>query len=320
VLVVGYHNTFPAERVAGTMVSNYLVRQSILTAVPGAHPDRLGQAAHLVYPPSAAPLLAGLTRRIEDLSYEELARFADVDRPSFDALMAEYRRAPQAKARWNHLCKTYAYDEFHGRAALALLPGQRPDFLLLHFQAPDWAAHHFLYFHDPRRFTRFRGYPALRRRLAPEMARYRKTVGAFYEFADAWLGRLLESRDPEAGVMVLSDHGMAPAAVAWGTGSHNEAPMGIVVLSGPGIRPGPFPAASIYDVLPTLMASAGLPVARDLEGRVMEDAFLPGLLAESRIAWVPSYETGERFAPQVDLGVALHEEVEQELRGLGYIQ
>jgi hypothetical protein len=320
VLVVGYHNTFPAEKVSGAMVSNYLVRQSILTVVPGARPDQLGHAAHLVYPPAAAPALAGLVKRIEDLSFEELRAFADVDRSAFESLMAEYRRAPHANARWNYLCKAYAYDEFHGRAALQLRDQVRPDFLLLHFQAPDWAAHHFFYFHDPRRFAGLRGVKALRRKLGPELPRYRKTLTAFYEFTDAWLGRLLEARDAETGVMVLSDHGMSPSGVPRETGSHNDAPAGIVVMNGPGIRPGRFPGASVYDVLPTLMASSGLPVARDLEGTLMSEAFAPGALSQERVNWVASYETGERFVPQVELGAALHEEMQQELRGLGYIQ
>jgi hypothetical protein len=320
VLVVGYHNTFPAERVAGAMVSNYLVRQSILTVVPGARPDQPGASSHLVFPPSAATGLAGLVKRIEELRAEELAPFADFDAKAFGSLMAEYRRAPHANARWNYLCKAYAYDEFHGQATLALRGQVRPDFLLLHFQAPDWAAHHFLYFHDPGRFAGLRGYRGLKRKLAPELPRYRKTLTAFYAFTDAWLGRLLEERDADTGVMVLSDHGMSPSAVPRETGSHNDGPPGIIVLSGPGIRPGRFPAASVYDVLPTLMASSGLPLARDLQGRVMQAAFLPGLLSEERLAYVASYEQGQRYVPDVELGSALHEEMQQELRGLGYIQ
>jgi arylsulfatase A-like enzyme len=302
------------------MVSNYLVRQSILDVVPGAQPDRPGAFAHLVYPPAAASQLAPLVKKIEDLSLAELGAFAEVDQAAFASLMAGYRRAPHANARWNYLCKAYAYDEFHGRALLALRRELSPDFLLLHFQAPDWAAHHFLYFHDPQRFSGLQGFRALKRKLAPELPRYRKTVGAFYAFTDAWLGRLLEGRDADTGVMVLSDHGMLPVTVPRETGSHNDAPAGLVVISGPGVRPGRFPTASVYDVLPTLLAAAGLPVARDLEGQVMQEAFVPGALAQERVQWVASYEAGERYVPDVDLGSALHDEMEQELRGLGYIQ
>lgn len=318
VMVVGYHNTFPAERVSGLMVSNYLVRQATMTAIPGAKPEGVEAAKHLAYPPTALREIAPLSQRIEDLRLEDVRRFADVDETQFGSLMAEYK-AHRADVRWSYLCRAYAYDAFHARVAERLRSEYDPDLLLLHFQGTDWAAHHFLYFHWPERFARMPRAKQLHEKLDAELPRYRKTVAAFYEHADEWLGKLLEGADPATGVLVLSDHGMDLQDHYRETGAHEGAPPGILVLKGPGIVRGRrIDGATVYDVLPTLMAGAGMPVARDLDGHVLTEAFDPAVLRG--VSYVPSYETGSRYVPQVDAGAELHREVEEELRGLGYIE
>jgi len=105
------------------------------------------------------------------------------------------------------------------------------------------------------------------------------------------------------------------------SGNHFEAPPGMLVLSGPGIRAGHrLSRATVYDILPTLLAAVGLPVAGDLEGKVLADAFRPGVLREEAIRRTASYESGGRFVPPVDRDSGLRGEVEKELRGLGYIE
>jgi predicted AlkP superfamily pyrophosphatase or phosphodiesterase len=322
VLVVGYHNTFPVEKVTGLMVSNYLVRQSMMTFVRGARHEGGDAAGHLVYPPQATKTVAGLSQRLEDVTWDEVARFASIDPGRFRTPWERTKRGPRGDQRWEYLVKAYAYDAFHGRVAAALRAEAHPDFLMLHFQCPDWAGHYFLYFHDPQRYAGLPGAGELHTKLDRDLPAYRGTVAAFYEYADEWLGKLLEGADEQTGVMVLSDHGMDPLDNASEPGDHNDAPPGVVILSGPGIKPNNrIEGATIYDILPTLLASAGLPVARDLEGKILEDAFVPGALSKDRVTMVASYQSGgERYQPQVELGAELHGEVERELRGLGYIQ
>ena len=250
-----------------------------------------------------------------------MRRFADVDERKFSRMMARFASEPHANPGWEYLLKAYAYDEFHGRVTLALRSEFDPDFLLLHFQSPDWAGHHFLYFHSPDRFAALPTAGMLRAKLGSELPFYGKTVAAFYAYADEWLGRLLEGRDESTGVLVLSDHGMEPDRGPRETGSHNDGPAGMFVLAGPGIRRGHrLAGATVYDMLPTILAAAGLPVARDLDGHVLEDAFAPGALGGAALTYVVTYETGGRYVPEVEIGSELHDEVEKELRGLGYIQ
>lgn len=100
------------------------------------------------------------------------------------------------------------------------------------------------------------------------------------------------------------------------SGSHR--PEGIVVLSGPGIRPGaPIHSAQVSDVLPTMLALAGLPIPDDLDGRPLEEAFTDN--QRQRIQIVPAEELNSPTAASPDLAEADLATVEERLRGLGYL-
>ncbi|HUO84890.1 MAG TPA: alkaline phosphatase family protein [Thermoanaerobaculia bacterium] len=66
---------------------------------------------------------------------------------------------------------------------------------------------------------------------------------------------------------------------------------GILVISGPGVAiPENPPAAETVDFVPTLLFASGLPVARDMDGGVLTDAFTPSFLATHGLSLIPSYE------------------------------
>jgi hypothetical protein len=48
--------------------------------------------------------------------------------------------------------------------------------------------------------------------------------------------------------------------------------------------------ASILDVAPTLLYLLGLPVARDMQGRVLTEMLEPGYAREHPLTFIPSYE------------------------------
>ena len=110
--------------------------------------------------------------------------------------------------------------------------------------------------------------------------------------------------------MVVSAHGLEPTplwrrlvGVLSGTdvaaASHAAAPPGLLLVYGEGIRPGATLAgASILDVAPTLLYLLGLPVARDMEGRVLTEMLEPGFAQDHPVTFIPSYE-GLAVAPAV---------------------
>ena len=49
-------------------------------------------------------------------------------------------------------------------------------------------------------------------------------------------------------------------------------------------------SASPEDLVPTLLYAAGLPIGRDMDGRVMTDAFTDDLLRRNALSLVRTYE------------------------------
>lgn len=101
-----------------------------------------------------------------------------------------------------------------------------------------------------------------------------------------------------------------------GTHDPNDA---VLILSGKDIVPGKrLPERSILDIIPTLLTWLNLPVGKDMEGKVIEEAFEEKFLQENPIQYVDSYETGDNFQDTVPED-ELTEKVKEELRNLGYL-
>jgi predicted AlkP superfamily phosphohydrolase/phosphomutase len=91
---------------------------------------------------------------------------------------------------------------------------------------------------------------------------------------------------------------------------------GMLVLSGPSIRKGvSLDKPSVLDVAPTLLHALGLPVPSNLDGRVLQEAFLPDELRPVRFV-EPLLATGPAGSQlsRADAG-----EITERLRGLGYL-
>ncbi|HSB08657.1 MAG TPA: alkaline phosphatase family protein [Blastocatellia bacterium] len=102
----------------------------------------------------------------------------------------------------------------------------------------------------------------------------------------------------------------------WWSGDHR--PEGVLICKGPGIRRNVRLATPrVYDLVPTIMYGAGVPVPRGLDGRVIQDAFTQEFLAEHPLRIDPS--GSERVASTVDLTADEERLIEEKLRSLGYL-
>lgn len=98
-------------------------------------------------------------------------------------------------------------------------------------------------------------------------------------------------------------------------GHHSE---GIVLAAGPGIHPGTkLQDASVLDATPNMLALLGLPVARDMEGKIWEAMFTDESL--DSISYIDSYETEERTEVSADYTAEEKEALYQRLQDLGYL-
>jgi hypothetical protein len=97
-------------------------------------------------------------------------------------------------------------------------------------------------------------------------------------------------------------------------------PDGIVILSGPSFRKNhEISGATLLDITPTLLYSFQIPIGRDMEGKVLFDAFHPEYIKSNPPKLIASHDKGyqqegEPVSSEVD------QQMLEDLKSLGYIQ
>jgi hypothetical protein len=130
-----------------------------------------------------------------------------------------------------------------------------------------------------------------------------KALLAYYRFLDDTLGDLLEREGRERTICVFSPSGFGPAPPLTAlfdllrgrppTASPAAGDDGFLVLWGSGIRSNVrLTSADVVDLAPTLLVLAGEPIARDMDGRVLAEAF------DERFAQGTSIPVVKTFEPE----------------------
>ncbi len=128
-----------------------------------------------------------------------------------------------------------------------------------------------------------------------------KALLSYYRFLDDTIGDLLEreGRDRTLCVFSPSSYGPAPPLTALldllrgraPTASPDAGEDGFLVLWGSGIRSGVrLTSADVVDLAPTLLVLAGEPIARDMDGRVLAEAFDERFAQGTSIPVVTTFE------------------------------
>jgi len=137
-------------------------------------------------------------------------------------------------------------------------------------------------------------------------------ISSAHQLLDEILSDVLSRVTPETMVVVISDHGFDFRGY-----EHDNAPAGVWIGRGPGVRPGVVDDISVFDVTPTLLHVLGLPVADDMPGRVMPIAASGGALDRS-----PKRTASHGAAALVRPGEVDEEGLKKQLeylRSLGYV-
>jgi uncharacterized membrane protein YidH (DUF202 family) len=227
--------------------------------------------------------------------------------PGLDSLIAAIAADPAALS---------SEDVFTGEICKRTLDRGQPDFLAAYFREVDASEHLYWKYYEPEYF--FRVDEEERREFGPR-------IEDTYRIFDRILGEILERLDEETIVFVISDHGHGPWYTWLGRGTpggHTNSRDGILVAAGPGIRhldlnEGELPSCA--DLTPTILHLCGLPVATDMDGRVLYEIFSddsPGSLPARTIA---SYEIPDGDDWEVLTGEG-DEELFERLQALGYIR
>jgi hypothetical protein len=185
------------------------------------------------------------------------------------------------------------------------------DVLMVYFHGVDAVQHHFW------------------KQREIEGSVFRDTIASYHVFMDEILGEIIKMIPGEKTVFVTSDHGHGP--VKWHhkifspellrqklEGTHSGGEDGIFIASGNGVKEGEsVKDVFICDVVPTMLALMGLPVAKDMDGRPVTEIFED---AVSPVAYTDTYEgkttviSGRKEVPEEDQMLL------QRLRDLGYME
>lgn len=303
--VVGWFASHPAEPINGVCVSNRFYES------PAAPGETWPVPPQSVHPEKLAATLAGLRVHPSEIIGDHLQplvpRAAEID-----------QTRPVEQKRLNILRKYLAESASIQSMATGLMENEAWDFMAVYYNAMDMLSHYFMVMHPPR----------MNEVGEQEFEIYKDVINGVYRFHDMMLERLLQLAGPETTVILLSDHGFYSDHLRPRIGSDKSRDPaawhrshGIVCLQGPGIAQDErIYGTTLLDIVPTVLSLFGLPVADDMDGKPLLQAFQ----TPPRIDWIPSWENvaGECGMHPLDLQqdpVAAQEALQQ-LVDLGYIQ
>ena len=268
--------THPPQNVKGFALSPYfhLLRHD---------PARAGEALH---PPDLLREVMARGVEAEDVERTMLSRFVDVQAPlPADAMI--WRRELVERA----LVPDITYE----RAGAVLRQAYDPPFFVMCYQGLDVVGHAFTRFAHPERFGDV---------TSVEVRRYGAVVDRYEAYVSERVGEAAAALRPGEILLVVSGYGM-DAVRLWRralsgllgerpvpSGTHAGAPDGFLLAVGDGIKPGAeLRSASVLDVAPTILYLMGLPVARDMEGRVLGEIVEEDFARAHPVTFIPSYES-----------------------------
>lgn len=328
--VVGWWMTFPVDPIRGVMVAQTNTLEQFDT-----------RHARAVWKGTLLPGLAGQVHPPE-FQAEALGIAASVERELPAVVLQSFGAFPHPprsleKRMWDNTLWALRADRVYFEVTQRLLKRGMPfDLLAVYFGGTDVVGHRFWRYRTPQEFA----HPP----DASAIESFGGVIDRYYEVVDGMIGEMLAKVRSDATVIVVSDHGMhavntdqafdtEPMPENANSGAHPDAPPGLFIAAGPRVRPTHAPppgraaevpeVASIYDLAPTLLALAGVPVGRDMKGEVRSDLFQ---IDESEVAFVASHTTepwrearGELQQRAAQAAASERERLEQ-LRQLGYIR
>jgi predicted AlkP superfamily phosphohydrolase/phosphomutase/tetratricopeptide (TPR) repeat protein len=301
---IGWYASHPAEDINGVCVSHQFP-----VAPASATSSTWPPQPNSVFPQHFAETLAELRLHPGEVTGPMLSQF-------IPAAARLDQRDPEVRRLLNSFAKRLAECVSLHAVTTALMEEVPWDFCTAYYEAIDHIGHDFMCFHPPRMAH-----------VRPDLFEaFQGVMNATYEFHDQLLGRLIELAGPDAHVMIVSDHGFHNGATRpteevdpaqW----HRN--MGVFVLAGPGIKKDEIlHGATLLDIAPTVLALFGLPVGRDMEGKVLVNAFEVAPKFERIASWedVPDPRADVRAMDPVEDDPEAAAAAMQQLVELGYLE
>jgi len=312
-LTVGILNwwaSYPAEPVNGYVVSDHALYNKAMDVVMD---EKSRGGSESVFPPNLLSELESLVVSPESIPKDSVARFirflSNGDW-NYYASIRGYRIFDE-HSKMAMFKFSYPEDITMVRAALHLLQNHpQPDLFAIYLDGMDSMQHWYLpyYFHEEHQDV-FK---------ADNVARFKDLVPEYYVYMDEVVGQFLGALDPNTIVIVVSDHGFDRGMQRpIGMYDHLKAPPGVFLIAGDNVKHGETIAdASVKDITPTILYLYGLPIGRDMDGRVLTEVFEH---EDAPITWVDSYDNGDRSRGRVEPSDT-DKAILEKLKALGYFK
>jgi predicted AlkP superfamily phosphohydrolase/phosphomutase/tetratricopeptide (TPR) repeat protein len=293
---IGWYASFPVEHVRGFEVSDRTAFHQ--TVSEGA------TASAAAFPPELASELQQSGPPIPDERVVRSRFLASPDAPL----------TIDGEQRVRALDRMFATSEYYRRLTRQLQRRYRPQLLGVYFEWIDACSHLFMEDAPPRR-------PQV---ADADYAAFAGTVDRCYEYQDEVLADVLGVADERTLVVLASDHGFksadrrpdTPGRADVGQAALWHLPFGMLVLRGASVQRGAQPHATILDIAPTVLRALDIPLARELPGHPIPEAFRAGALALE-----PPREVKYAFVPVPSPGGTASSASEKiaEMKALGYL-
>ena len=299
--VVGWWPSFPVEPIEGVMIANKVDKSVASKAEPW-------------------PIKPGSIHGIDEAIVQKLrVHPADISPEMLLVFVPDAREIDQEKdPSLAEISKLVAQTLTYKNLAVWLLENTSWDFTALYFNDLDQFSHRFIKFHPPQ----MKGIPDKEYKL------YYNVITAVYTMYDAILGEIIAKAGKEVNVVLLSDHGFKtgnkrigklPGFAADIALEHEDD--GFLCLTGPSFKKKTeIYGATLLDITPTILTLFGLPQGKDMDGKVLTNAF-----ADSKP--LPMIESWENVAgdfgehdPDQKVNTFDESEAIQQLIDLGYIE
>ena len=285
---IGWWITHPPEPIRGRMVSDrYLFNRFRLAAAERGEPYE-GQNA--VWPPELEETIRPLVLPHDEVRPDEMQQFIDGD------VVVD----PELKlhAVEDELRIVYAKDESTLRIAHRLLDDGMPDLFCVYVQGTDVASHYFWKYRWPEEWTQKFGETIPPQELRTLRRRDRRLLppAGTAIWGSCSSGSTSRRRPSSCSPITASSRasGTSECAVRRARSPASTARRSLPAFCcWPGRASGPARPSRVrtsYDIAPTVLSLLGLPVASDMDGKVLEAALDEGARANGA-RQVASYET-----------------------------
>jgi hypothetical protein len=328
--VCGWWVTWPAESILGNVASDRIAhgRWRIWTNGPA---DR-----NLTFPPQMFNNIWRLVVDPANPPMDEIAELVELTPTEKTEMLGA--KKPIVAHGLSVFKFGYCAQRTYEKIALYMLERGQHDLNMVFLICVDPICHTFWHYYRPEQFTES---------VDPgKAARLGRLVTAMYEHNDRYITKLLSKIDRNTVIIVVSDHGFQASgqlpqktsevdyrflginrierlnqSVSVGmSGIHHIDGMfiasGAPIIQGATFKTQP----SIIDIAPTVLALMGLPVGKDMAGRVLEEIIDPNFIKDHPIRYIDSYE---KYIDRISIRTAekvAEDEMLEYLRSLGYVR